>query len=239
MEIIAHRGASFDAPENTIAAFRLAWEQGADAIECDVHLSRDGEIVVFHDFNTNRLAGVDRPVAEQTLAEIRAHDVGRWKAELFAGESIPTLRELLAEIPDGKRAYIEVKCGPEIVRDLITVLGGAKADAVVISFSTDVIATLKRERPDSMALWVVDLQTRLWTVADLIEHAKATHADGLDLSADPRITKNFVEEARAAGLPTYVWTVDDLATARRMIEAGVAGIATNRPGWLREQLAGR
>src|SRR3954454_13113161 len=102
VEIIGHRGAASDAPENTLASFRLAWEQQADAIECDVRLSKDVHIVAIHDAETKRTAGVDVAVVDQTLAELRRLDVGRWKDERFAGEPIPTLAEILTTVPVGK-----------------------------------------------------------------------------------------------------------------------------------------
>src|SRR5262249_38764427 len=99
MEIIAHRGASHDAPENTLAAMRLAWAQGADAIECDVHLARDGELVVVHDPDARRTTGVALEVARASVAELQQLDAGRWKDARFAGEKIPTLDEVLALVP--------------------------------------------------------------------------------------------------------------------------------------------
>ena len=129
VEIVAHRGASFDAPENTVAAIKLAWEQKADAAEFDVFLSKDGKIVVIHDADTKRTAGVDRKVADTTLEELRKLDVGKWKDAKFAGEKIPTLEEMLATVPAGKRVFIEVKCGPEIVPELDRVLKASEAQA--------------------------------------------------------------------------------------------------------------
>jgi len=99
VEIIAHRGASHDAPENTLAAVNLAWQQNADAVEIDVHLSRDGQIVVIHDENTRKTAGLNKNVSEQTLAELRRLDVGRWKGRQWAGEKIPVLAEVLGALP--------------------------------------------------------------------------------------------------------------------------------------------
>jgi len=102
VEIVAHRGASFDAPENTVAAIKLAWEQKADASEFDVYLSKDGKIVVIHDATTKRTAGDDMKVALTNLDELRKLDVGKWKNAKFAGEKIPTLEEMLATVPSGK-----------------------------------------------------------------------------------------------------------------------------------------
>jgi glycerophosphoryl diester phosphodiesterase len=245
VEIVAHRGASFDAPENTIASVKLAWEQKADAAEFDVFLSKDGKIVVIHDATTKRTAGVDAKVAEMTAAELKKLDVGKWKAAKFAGEPVPTLDEVLATVPAGKRVFIEVKCGPEIVPELDRVLTASKLkpeQTAVISFSADVIAAAKKARPDLPAYWVVSLAPRGQkprTAEELIAKAKEIKADGLDLSATPAVLdKTFGTKVKDAGLKLYVWTVNDVDLAKQMIAAGVESITTDRPGWLREQLAG-
>lgn len=244
VEVIAHRGASHDAPENTLAAIRLAWQQRADGSEFDVSLSRDGKIVVIHDSDTKRTAGVDKKVSEQTLAELRQLDVGRWRGEKFAGEKIPTLDEMLATVPAGKKVYIEVKCGPEIVPELDRVLKASQlavAQTPVISFNAQVIAAMKKGRPDVPAYWIVSLKPKKGekppTAEALIAKARAIRADGLDLSADDTLDRAFAEKVKAAGLRLDVWTVDDPGLAKRLTTIGVDGITTNRPGWLREQLA--
>lgn len=241
-EIIAHRGASFDAPENTMASFRLAWVQNADAIECDVLLSRDGKIVVLHDTDTKRLAGVQKTVTDQTLDELQSLDVGKWKGKAHRGERIPTLEEVLAIVPADKRVLIEVKCGPEIVPELDRVLRASKlhpAQTPIISFSAQVIAAVKTARPDLPAYFLACLRPReqkTATAEELIQQARQIQADGLDLSAADALNADFASKVKAAGLKTYVWTVNDLALARRMVEIGVDGITTDRPAWLREQL---
>jgi glycerophosphoryl diester phosphodiesterase len=109
--IIAHRGASHDAPENTLASFKLAWEQKADGIEGDFYLTKDGKIVCIHDKTTKRTSGqkVELDVAASTLAELRKVDVGAWKDPKYAGEKMPTLEEVLAIVPAGKVFFIEIK----------------------------------------------------------------------------------------------------------------------------------
>jgi glycerophosphoryl diester phosphodiesterase len=240
VEIIGHRGAAFDAPENTLASIRLAWEQAADAVECDVRLTRDGQIVAIHDPETKRIAGVDRLVSEQTLDELRRLDVGIWKGEWFGGEGIAPLSEILRTVPTGKRVFVEVKCGPEIIPELERVVAAAglrPEQTTVISFSAEVIVAVKKELPALAAYWCVDLSTETFDgLGPLIESATAIRCDGLDLSADPAITADFVRQANAAGLPLFIWTVNDAGVARRLIAAGVAGITTDRPGWLRDQL---
>jgi len=113
--IIAHRGESFDAPENTLAAINLAWERGAEAVEIDIQFSKDRELVVIHDTDTKRLAGIDKKVVDQTLEELKKLDVGVWKAIQFKDEKIPTLKEVLDTIKNGKRLIIEMKSGPETI----------------------------------------------------------------------------------------------------------------------------
>ncbi len=248
VEIIGHRGASHDAPENTLASIKLAWEQGADAAEFDVYLSKDGKIVVIHDKDTKRTAGVDKPVVGQALEELRLLDVARWKNAKYTGEKIPTLVEVLATVPAGKRVFIEVKCGPEIVPELKRDIAKAKLkpeQTAIISFSAPVVAAAKKELPELKAYWIVGIVPnkkkpgKVWTIEELIAKGQEIKADGLDLSADPQITREFVDKSNAAKLPVYVWTVNDAEMARKMIAAGVLGVTTDRPGWLREQLKGK
>lgn len=245
VEIVGHRGASYDAPENTLSAIRLAWEQQADAVEFDVWLSKDGQIVLAHDKDTKRTAGVDRRIDEQTFAELQKLDVGRWKAEKYAGERIPKLSDVLPLTPEGKRLFIEIKCGPEIVPELTTVLKQAArpaSETAIISFSDEVCAACKRAFPELKVYWIVSLKQNSagkWnhSADSLISRAKELGVDGLDLSAKPLINAAFGRQVRDAGLELLVWTVNDLDVARSMIAAGVQGITTDRPGWLREQLA--
>lgn len=241
VEIVAHRGASFDAPENTVSAFKLAWEQGADGAEFDVYLTRDGQIVACHDKDMKRTAGSNKLIVESTFEELRQLDVGTWKNSKYAGEKIPTLAEMLATVPAGKKAYIEVKCGPEIVPELVRGLEAAKLQPTqtpVISFNADVIAAMKKARPDVPAYWLFGLKED--TAAEtLIQKAKEIHADGLDLSAKTaktELTQAFAAKVRAAGLRLDVWTVNDVDVAKRMRDIGAQGITTDRPAWLREQL---
>src|SRR6478609_1034971 len=106
--LIAHRGESHLAPENTLAAFRLAWSLGDDAIELDVHLTRDGQVVVCHDDDTSRTTGgrTKRVVRDSAAGELRALDVGAWKGPQYAGERMPLLEEVLSILPAGKRAFV-------------------------------------------------------------------------------------------------------------------------------------
>jgi glycerophosphoryl diester phosphodiesterase len=247
VEIIGHRGASHDAPENTLASIRLAWKQNADASETDVHLTKDGQIVVFHDFNTRRVGGRNRKVVQQTLAELKELDIGRWKGEPWAGERIPTLAEYLAAIPAGKRLFIEIKCGPEIVPHLAEVIrnaGKRPEQTCLIGFSYDVMRAAKRELPELKCYWIVELrrnkETGRWSpqLATLIRKAKDAGLDGIDFGDAPALDREFVGKVKQSGLGVYTWTVDSVQEAKRLEQAGVDGITTNRPGFLKESLMG-
>jgi len=242
VEIIGHRGASADAPENTIPSLKLAYEQRADAAEIDVWISKDGRAVVIHDGDTKRTAGVERKVADQTLAELQQLDAGSWKGEKYAGTKIPTLEEALATIPAGKRLFVEIKCGTSGVPEVLRAIRAANLPAAatpVISFNSSVIAAVKQARPDLQAYWIVSLKSdseHEIKVESLIAKAREIKADGLDLSDHPLLDKDFAQAIRDAKLQLYVWTVDKADSARRYVGLGVQGITTNKPGWLREQL---
>lgn len=247
VEIIGHRGASHDAPENTLASIRLAWKQNADASETDVHLTKDSQIVVIHDFNTRRLGSRNRKVADQTLAELKQLDIGRWKGEQWAGERIPTLAEYLAAIPEGKRLFIEIKCGPEIVPRLVEVIHAAHKrpeQTCLIGFSYEVMQAAKRELPQLKCNWIVELkrnrETGRWTpqLATLIRKAKDAGLDGIDFGDSPALDREFVSKLKQSGLGVYTWTVDSVQEAKRLEQAGVDGITTNKPGYLKESLMG-
>jgi glycerophosphoryl diester phosphodiesterase len=244
VEIIAHRGASFDAPENTVASLRLGYQQEADAGELDIHLTLDQRIVVLHDDDTARVSGVTNNAAETLLDDLRklpAGQWGKWKGSGFS-ETIPSLAEVLKVVPHGKRIYIEVKCGPEILPELERVLraSGLKNDQIVlIGFGYETMVQAKAKFPELRIFWLVgaDENKKYPAVAELIAKARAANLDGLNLEKGFPIDAAFVGEVRKAGLKLYTWTVDDPAVARRLADAGVDGITTNRPKWLREQLS--
>jgi glycerophosphoryl diester phosphodiesterase len=243
VEIIAHRGASHDAPENTVAAIKLAWEQGADGSEFDVYLSSDQQIVVIHDKDTKRTGGgVEKLVAKSTLAELQQLDFGLWKDPKYRNERIPTIADMFATVPAGKKVFVEVKCGPEIVPALDKALTASKLkpeQTPIIAFDARVIAELKKVRPDVPAYWLMSLNkkdTPPPSVESVIAKAREIKADGLDLSASPELDEAYAKAIHEAKLPLYVWTVNKPDVAQRMVKLGVVGITTDRPQWLREQL---
>jgi glycerophosphoryl diester phosphodiesterase len=244
-EVVAHRGASADAPENTIVAAKLAFEQGAHGVECDIFRTADGRIAVIHDHTTKRTTGVDGKIGEMTLAQIQALDAGSFKSPTFKGEKIPSLEELLAVVPGGRRLVVELKGGKELLPGLETALAAVPhpPEAVeFIAFSYDTLVAVKQRFPRHRALWLlgykVDKATGkpAITLDAAIERCREAHFDGLSLSKEWPIDAAFVATVRAAGLDLYVWTINDPAEAKRFAELGMPVICTDRPGVLRNAL---
>ena len=240
---IAHRGASSDAPENTLASVNLAWKQGADAVEIDVYLSADGRIVVIHDNDTKRTAGVSLKVEEATAAELGTLDVGRLKGIQYAGEKIPFLDEVIATIPAGKTLYVEVKCDRRILPHLMrTIDAGGKRDRIVlIGFDLEVVTAFKMLAPDVPTYWLVgaqrDKKTQAYVPYDrkVIEQTRTAGLEGVAMHYGP-LDAEYVRAVRQAGLDVYVWTINDPNEAMRMLEIGIERITTDRPRWLKQQV---
>jgi glycerophosphoryl diester phosphodiesterase len=234
--IIAHRGASYDAPENTMAAVRLAWQQDADAVEVDVHHTRDNKIMVIHDRDTRRTAGTRLVVRETPAGELRNLEVGSFKDPKYKNERIPFLEEVIETIPEEKILLIEVKSDASILPFLSEIIRiSPKRDRlVVISFDFDVVAGIKQQVPEVPAYWLHSSITGGYR-EEYIRQALLADLDGLNFHFRG-ITAEYVRQVHDAGMKMYTWTVDDPGEARRLIEAGIDGITTNRPGWLKEQL---
>lgn len=232
---IAHRGASHDAPENTVASAKLAWEQGADAVEIDVYLASDNRIVVIHDKNTKRVSGgKNMTIADSPSLILREMEVGSWKGEHFKGEKIPFIEEIIETVPEGKTLVVEVKCGPEIIPHMERVLSKkkCKGEILFIAFGWETITGLKQAFPDSKAYWLSSAKP---DVKKRLPEVKSLGLEGVNLQYGI-IDQEVVTEAHNLGLEVLAWTVDDPTEARRLIDLGVTKITTNRPGWLREQI---
>ena len=163
----------------------------------------------------------------------------------FAGERIPTLEDSLATVPAGKKFYVEIKCGTEIIAPLTRIASTCGLDdsqLILICLDLHVAAAIKKSIPTHPVLWVVEYKhdpTGRWTPTndEILAAAKQHQFDGLDLVATGLIDPQFVRQAKSANLHLCVWTVDDPVLARRLIDLGIEGITTNRPAWLREQFA--
>ena len=241
VDIVAHRGASADAPENTVPAFELAWERGADVVEGDFFLTSDSEIICFHDKTTARLVGEKLTVSTTPYSRLRTLDVGAWKGPKWQGTRIPTLAEVLATLPaDRGRLFIEIKDSVRIVKPLAEQLKNAGLPTsryAIICFQERVVAACKAAMPEVNTHWLVSAKSYgKMGVAGVLQTVKRLGADGLDIQASLAITPELGQALRQNELEFHCWTVDDEPLARHMIRMGVDSITTNRPAFLRRQL---
>jgi glycerophosphoryl diester phosphodiesterase len=234
VEIIGHRGASFIAPENTVASAKLAWELGADAVEADIYLSKDNKIMVSHDASTKRTSGKNYIIKETYSDTLRKLDVGLFKDLKYKGEKIPFLEEIIQTVPSGKELVVEIKCGKEVLPELKKVISsyGKEIKFVFISFDFQTISDTKKAFPGNSCYWLCSNPDLLIKNINLVPVAQL---DGISLSWNI-ITKEVATEARKLNLELFSWTVDNPDEAKRLISLGVKGITTNRPGWLKEQI---
>jgi|ETNmetMinimDraft_22_1059887.scaffolds.fasta_scaffold00043_36 glycerophosphoryl diester phosphodiesterase len=242
--IIAHRGFSAEAPENTMAAFRLGWQAEADGVECDVHLTADGEVICIHDFDTERVSGIRKTVSKSAWSELEGLDAGAWKDPRWAGEGIPLLGALIRANPAEATLVVEIKCGPEIVASLLNVFDRTEAPLgrlIVISFVEESLIELKRQRPEVKAYWlsylsVDDSSESTPSVQEIVDKVERLGVDGFGGQSGPGMSRELIEALEAKGFESNVWTVDDPAEARRMRDIGLTSITTNNPTLIREAL---
>jgi glycerophosphoryl diester phosphodiesterase len=241
MKVIAHRGASAEAPENTLAAFRRAVEVRADLIELDVRFSRDRAVVVFHDRTLERTSDGTGPVASRTLREIKTLDAGSRFSPSCAGERIPLLGEVLDLIaPSSLRLFIEIKIdrGEESVREeLVSAVVRLVKDYGFRSRAT--IASFDRECPRIARRIDQSISTGLIFADPLAgEREEAGGYEGLDILCARWniITPAAVRAAAAVGREVYAWTIDREEELRPVVASEVNAIASNHPRWLKQAL---
>lgn len=233
--IVAHRGASGEAPENTLAAFRLAWELGVESIELDVHATKDDQVVVMHDPTTKRTGGVDLAIADHTLAELATVDVGSWKHARFASERIPTLANVFAATPTERTVFVEIKSGPSTVPAVARAIRAAPPTIAVAlqGYDAATLAALSRELPGIAAYWTIDPPMQgdrpLPYPPTILDEAKRHGFAGVALFHGV-VTSELVDRARSLQLAVDVWTVNDAAVLGRWVaDERVRWIETDRP----------
>ena len=241
--VVAHRGASGEAPENTIPAFKLAWRQGADAIEGDFHLTKDGQVVGIHDANTKKVAAKNLVVKNTTLAELKKLDVGIKKGTAFENTSIPTIGEVFKTIPAKKKIYIEIKCGLEIIPPLLREVSKSqleKEQIVFICFDAKIIGEVKMKAPHFKAYWLSDVKQNkdgsfTPSLEDSLVTLRKVKADGMS-SSRSGIDDEFISKLQMAGFEHHVWTVNEIKTAQWFANQGTLSVTTDFPGRIKGAL---
>jgi glycerophosphoryl diester phosphodiesterase len=239
---IAHRGASGECPENTLAAFRRAIEQSAGMIECDLQLTADGHVVICHDWTVDRTTDArgNLRVSDLTLEQLRVLDAGSWRGERFSGERIPTLEELLDLALPRTQLNLELKCrdGADAAHRLAMAVLAAVSqrdgldDVVFSSFDADALEAVRDVSPYAQIgiLWSVPPFDLAWEIA------RDLGAISLHPAAES-VTPEVVEAAHEHGLAVYVWTVNDLDHMVALANLGVDGMFSDVPGRMLEARA--
>ena len=234
VQIIAHRGSSADAPENTLAAVAQAIEDRANWVEIDVQETADGEVVVFHDSDFKKLAGLDLKIWDATMEDLRNIDIGSWFSPRFKDQRVPTLTQVL-EMCRGKigvdielKSYGHDRQLERRVAEIVEAAGMAE-HVLIMSLKPGAVKKMKALRPG----WRVGL---LLTVA--AGDVGRIEADFLAVNAR-FADRGFVKSAHAAKKDVHVWTVNDAATMSTMISRGVDGLITDHPALARKVLSQR
>ena len=240
VEVIGHRGASSEAPENTLAANRLAFQQNADGVEVDVRLTKDHKLVCMHDKNTLRTAGQELVIKENTLKKLKSLDVGLWKGMKWKGETIPTLEEALEEIPRDKKIFIEIKTGTESIDPLIEDIQKSKIDSTCItvtSFYQEVVKEVKRSMESlNVNLLIAFSSPEEVSNEEVLQKLMEFKLDGVGAENHSRLSHAFVAPIIEANKKVHVWTVDDIEQAKIYKELGLSSITTNIPQLIRSAL---
>jgi glycerophosphoryl diester phosphodiesterase len=237
---IAHRGASRDRPENTIAAFDEALEQRCDAIELDLQLTRDGIVVVYHDRTLHKITGRRHRIATREFSELRPLDAGSWFAPRFAGQRIPTLEQVLTRYATRTHLLLELKLRADratrlrLARTVAkTVHGAGLTERIhILCFDPDLLEAASRAAHEVRTVLNVGR-----VIPRTVSAERLTHLDAISVHVRA-LTRPLVAAARRSGLPLLVFTCNNRADVDRALEAGAIGVMSDRPGWLRSRLDG-
>ncbi|HHW36698.1 MAG TPA: glycerophosphodiester phosphodiesterase [Bacillales bacterium] len=239
--IIAHRGASGEAPENTLAAFRLGLEQGCEAVELDIHLTKDGQLAVIHDENIKRTTNGEGLIGEMTTAEFKKYDAGSWFSNKYKGERIPLLEEVFELVPKEILINIEIKNIPSFYKGieeklLNHLVRHNRVDNVIVSsFDHQCLYRLKKlNRNVKIGLLYFE------NVVNYVEFAKLFGFPVESLHPDQRgLRAENVRKAIENGLKVYTWTCNSEESMKKVIDYGVSGIITNYPARLKSLIEGK
>jgi glycerophosphoryl diester phosphodiesterase len=240
--IIAHRGASAAAPENTVMAFLLAYMQGADGVLADVRMSGDGHLVVMGDEDTKRVSGVTMKVSKTSLEKLRSLDVGRVKTRRGQGQRMPLLEEVLGMIPEEKTIYLNLMMGTEGVDPLVKTLkafGEVCRRVRVVSADVEMLTAVKAALPNCHTVlqcerrWTQKSESWAPEIDMVVKVAAAVGVEAVSmdvrsLAAEPEVIGILATH----GIEAHVWTVNRAPGARRFAKLGVGAIISEYPGHL-------
>jgi glycerophosphoryl diester phosphodiesterase len=235
MLVVAHRGSSGSAPENTMAAFEIALQSGADIIECDVRLTSDGEVVVFHDRSLNRTTNGNGPVESSTLGELKRLDAGSWFSARFKGEQIPTLGEVLRLLDNRAFLNIELKAdfrqrsrNTLLRKRVLDIIKASRAERRVFlaSFNHRMMYDIKEKHPQFKTAIIYK------AVRDFAAHpSRLVSRARADAFVCGRwwLRSRLLADLHTHHIPLFVYTVNKERDVERMKRRSVYGVITNHP----------
>ena len=243
--LIAPRGESHDAPENTMPAFKMAVDRGF-GFECDIYLSADKKLFTFHDNNLKRTTGGKHTEKcidanwENTISKVNVGGWGKWKGSKFDPTSPTLLEDVLKLARDGRYIYVEVKGDdpswvPYIKEVFAKQNNATPKNVLFISFGNEVCSELKRQMPEYRVYWLTNGKVksnkaggRYYTADEIIEILKKLGVDGVDIRFTSEIIDAaFVKKVKDAGFSFHAWTIDNLKTAETAFSRGVETVTTN------------
>jgi|TARA_B110000444_G_scaffold253073_1_gene283327 glycerophosphoryl diester phosphodiesterase len=239
VKVIGHRGASEDAPENTLSSVKESFKQGSDGVEIDIRLTKDNHVVCIHDKNSLRTSGEFLIISETKFNALKKLDVGSWKSKKWKNERIPLLEEVLKVIPDKKEIFIEVKTGTEIIEPLINVLNRSNinlSDVSIISFNREVIKKIKSRMSEITGNLLIAFDPEVNLEQGLGDLLKSINADGVGAQNHQNLNSSLVKEVHNLRKKIHVWTVNDQEEANKFELMGINSITTNRPKLIKKSL---
>lgn len=243
VEVVALRGASHEAPENSIPAIRLAWKQAADAVLLNLQVTKDLQLVLMHDLYPNVEGGSAEPVSRLTSEQLKAFDIGKAKGEAFAGTRIPALTDVWETVPEKGRLFLVMETGNHLHTATANVLEKTEFKNRVVLMSPFVknLVEVRKRLPQLAGLWMTSLEEKSpgkWSPSpeSLVSKLNADSLDGLYLMDCAGVDERFVSTLHEAKKKVYVWNVTKEEAVKRLRKLGVDGIASERPEWLRAVL---
>lgn len=233
--IFGHRGASANAPQNTLRAFHLAVEQGAAGIELDVHLTADGQLVVIHDFTVDHTTNGSGAVAEMTLEQIRMLDAGAWFSEAYQNTYVPTLQEVFEMLQGQSWVNVEIKASTQGIEQAVAAAieqYGMIEKVVISSFDPSIVRRFQSLMPQALTGWLY-VEGAGYDPHEILRdlHVSAVHPYHEMIDAD------YMTWARERGYVVNTWTVNDPQRALLLRDLGVNVIITDHPALLRDVFA--
>ncbi|MBT8387994.1 MAG: hypothetical protein KJO12_11330 [Ignavibacteria bacterium] len=239
--IIAHRGESYDAPENTHASINLAWNRNDDAVEIDVQLTKDKRIVLIHDKSTLRTGGKLKRISSNTYDNLLQVEIGKFKGRKWKYERIPLLDDVIDKVPKNKILFIEIKSDYRIVKPIKNLIRQKNVEPnqiKFIGFDINIMKKIKKTLPEFETYWIIEGKhyKSNSAIENSVEKCISAGLDGLDVQARKYLNSEVIQFIKYNELNIYTWTVDDPIRAKQLVLDGIDGITTNRASWLKKKL---